>query len=187
MKKVLFIGGLGLAGFGLYRYFKYQVDKAMSYDYKIKSFKIVNVAGKDVTVAVEVEIINKSSFEVTINEYSMELFFKGIPFTKTSSKQKLVVSPNSSFTFKGQGVINLDDAKQAVIPFLSDVALQKPIDIQVTGYAKIIFLGVAYTVTFDKKTINYSMDLLKEYGVNKGWENLKTKFPQISSIFGFLN
>ena len=156
------------------------------YDYKIKSFKITNVAGKDVTVAVEVEITNKSSFEVIINEYNMQLFFKGIPFTKTSSNQKLVVSPNSSFSFKGTGVINLDDAKLAVIPFLSDVALQKPIDIEVTGYAKIIFLGVAYTVTFDKKKINYSMDLLKEYGVNKGWENLKTKFPQITSIFSFL-
>lgn len=186
MKKVLLIGGIGLAGFGLYRYFKYQVDKAMSYDYKIKSFKIINVAGKDVTVAVEVEITNKSSFEVIVNEYDMQLFFKGIPFTRTSSKQKIVVSPNSSFTFKGQGVINLDDAKQAVVPFLSDIALQKPIDIQVSGYAKIIFLGVAYTVNFNKQKINYSMDLLKEYGVNKGWENLKTKFPQITKIFSFL-
>ena len=186
MKKVLLIGGIGLAGFGLYRYFKYQVDRAMSYDYKIKSFKIINVAGKDVTVAVEVEITNKSSFEVIINEYDMELAFKGIPFTKTNSKEKLTISPNSSFVFKGQGVINLDEAKQAVVPFLSDVALQKPIDIEVTGYAKIIFLGVAYTVVFDKKKINYSMDLLKEYGVSKGWENLKTKFPQITSIFSFL-
>jgi LEA14-like dessication related protein len=187
MKKALLIGGIGLAGFGLYRYFKYQVDRAMSYDYKIKSFKIINVAGKNVTVAVEVEITNKSSFELIVNEYNMELFFKGIPFTKSISKEKLVISPNASFVFKGQGVINLDDAKQAVVPFLSDIAMQKPIDIQVSGYAKIIFLGIAYTVTFNKQNINYSMDLLKDFGINKGWENLKAKYPQIGSIFGFLN
>ena len=39
IKKVLIIGGVGLAGYGLYRYFKYQVDLAMKYDYNIKNFK----------------------------------------------------------------------------------------------------------------------------------------------------
>jgi hypothetical protein len=37
IKKALIIGGVGLAGFGLYRYLKYQVDLAMKYDYKIKN------------------------------------------------------------------------------------------------------------------------------------------------------
>ena len=40
MKKVLLFGGIGLAGFGFYRYFKYQVDMALNYDYKIKNFKV---------------------------------------------------------------------------------------------------------------------------------------------------
>ena len=44
MKKVLLFGGIGLAGFGLYRYFKYQVDMALNYDYKIKNFQILQFA-----------------------------------------------------------------------------------------------------------------------------------------------
>ena len=35
MKKVLLFGGIAIAGFGLYRYFKYQIDMALNYDYKL--------------------------------------------------------------------------------------------------------------------------------------------------------
>ena len=42
MKKGLIIGGIALAGFGFYRYFRYQLDMALNYDYKIKRFKIIN-------------------------------------------------------------------------------------------------------------------------------------------------
>ena len=40
MKKVLLFGGIAIAGFGLYRYFKYQIDLALNYDYKLKNFEI---------------------------------------------------------------------------------------------------------------------------------------------------
>lgn len=185
-KTLLLLAGFGLAGFGLYRYFKYQVDKAMNYDYKIKNFKIINVEGKDVTVEVQVEFINRSSFQIVVNSYDMQLFFKNIAFLHTTGTTPVTVVPEGSFIFKGQGIINLDDAKQAVLPFISDVAMQRPIDIQVTGFIHVTFLGINYTIEFDKQEINYSMDILKDYGINKGWENLKAKFPGITKIFSFL-
>ena len=187
MKKILFLGGLGLAGFGLYRYFKYQIGQALSYNYKIKSFKIVSVVGKDVTISVSVEVVNNSSFEVNVQGYDIQLFFKGIPFARATSEEAFLISPTSSFIFTGQGIVNMDDAKLAIVPFLSDVAAQKPIDVQVTGSINVIFLSIPYTVTFDKTNVNYSMDLLKDYGLSTSWQNFKTNHPQLSNIFSFLN
>lgn len=187
MKKILLIGGIGLAGFGFYRYFTYQINQAMNYDYKIKSFKIVDVQGKNITMAVSVEVVNKSSFEVSIKSYDIQLFFKGIPFAKSVSTQPLLITPNSSFIFTGQGAINTDDAKLAIIPFISDVANQKPIDIEVSGFIKVVFLGIPYTISFDRTKINYSMDLLKDYGLNQSWQKFKAKYPQVDKIFSFLN
>lgn len=187
MKKLLFIGGIGLAGFGLYRYFKYQVNQAMSYDYRIKSFRIVDVKGKDITISVSVDIVNKSSFEVFIQGYDIQLLFKGTPFARSTSETPLLISPNSSFTFTGQGIINVDDAKLAVVPFLSDVATQKPIDVQVSGFIKVVFLKIPYTISFDKTDVSYSANLLKDYGMDKSWEAFKIKHPQIMKIFSFLS
>ena len=50
MKKVLLIGGLGLAGFGFYRYFKYQVNQAVNYGYDIKNFKVLESDNESVKV-----------------------------------------------------------------------------------------------------------------------------------------
>ena len=69
MKKVLLFGGIGLAGFGLYRYFKYQVDMALNYDYKIKNFKVLGYDSDNINVSLELEITNNSSIEILDKEY----------------------------------------------------------------------------------------------------------------------
>ena len=40
-KSWLILGGVGVIGLALYRYFKYQVDLALQYDYNIKNFNIL--------------------------------------------------------------------------------------------------------------------------------------------------
>jgi hypothetical protein len=91
MKKTLLFGGLALAGFGVYRYFKYQVNMAMNYDYKVKDFKIDNIDGTNVTISLAVDIKNKSSFKVKVREYDLQLSFKGIPFANTRSNAEIEI------------------------------------------------------------------------------------------------
>jgi hypothetical protein len=73
IKKVLIIGGVGLAGYGLYRYFKYQVDLAMKYDYKIKNFKYLGISGNDIKVSATIQISNKSNFKLIVNSFDLNL------------------------------------------------------------------------------------------------------------------
>jgi hypothetical protein len=41
MKKVFLFGGLVLARFESYKYFKHQIELALSYQYALKEFKIL--------------------------------------------------------------------------------------------------------------------------------------------------
>ena len=182
MKKALLFAGIGLAGFGVYRYFKYQVDLALNYEYKIKDFKIDKVEGNNVTISTTVSIKNKSNFEITINEYDLSFYFKNILFANTKSKAPLKILPETTFELRAQGVIDFSKAKVSVIPFVQDVLNRKPIDIQISGFVKVIFLRIPTTISFDKETINYSTDLLKEYNLDKGFEKLKTKYPKLFSF-----
>ena len=76
MKKALLFGGIAIAGFGLYRYFKYQIDMALNYDYKLKDFKILGQSGDVMKVSATFEITNKSSFKVDVTGYDLQIFFK---------------------------------------------------------------------------------------------------------------
>ena len=82
MKKVLLLGGIGLAGFGLYRYFKYQIDLALNYDYRIKNFKILSYDNDKINAYIEMEVINKSNFQILIKEYDLKISYKGQNFAK---------------------------------------------------------------------------------------------------------
>lgn len=184
MKKVLLFGGLAIAGFGLYRYFKHQIDLALNYDYKLKDFKIIGQEGDLLKVSATFEISNKSSFTIDVTGYDLELFFKDIPFALTKSREKITIKPNSSFQIVGYGEINIKTAKIVILPFLKDILERKPIDISVSGIINITFLAIPTTLKFDKQKFNYSIDLIEDYKLGSAYEKLKLKYPKVFSLLG---
>jgi len=184
MKKGLIFGGIALAGLGFYRYFKYQVDMALNYDYKIKNFKVIKVGTTDVTAEIEVEITNNSAFQVQVYGYDLKLFFKGQNFANAVSNETFIVYPNNSFTLKTTGVINLTQAKLSVLPFVQDVLAKKPINVEVTGTVRVKFLGIDYTLKFDQQSFEYSADLLKDYNLSEKVSAFKKNNPKIAQFLG---
>jgi LEA14-like dessication related protein len=184
VKKALIIGGVGLAGYGLYRYFKYQVDLAMKYDYKIKNFKYLGINGNDVKVSATIQITNKSSFRLIVNSFDLDLYYEGKKFADVISTKPVTIEPNSSFDITGIGVINVNDIKVGLPQFLSDVLKQKPIEIEVIGQLKINFMNVNSTINFNREKFTYSTDLISEYGFGDKYSKLKQKYSNIFNFFG---
>jgi LEA14-like dessication related protein len=184
VKKALIIGGVGIAGYGLYRYFKYQVDLAMKYDYKIKNFKYLGINGNDVKVSATIQITNKSSFRLVVNSFDLDLYYEGKKFADVISTKPVTIEPNSSFDITGIGVINVNDIKVGLPQFLSDVLKQKPIEIEVLGQLKINFMNVNSTINFNREKFTYSTDLITEYGFGDKYSKLKQKYSNIFNFFG---
>jgi LEA14-like dessication related protein len=185
MKKVFLFGGLALAGFGLYRYFKYQIELALSYQYALKDFKILpQTQDGIINVSAVFSITNKSSFKVLVKDYDLQLFFKDAPFANTKSNQSITVQPNSTFEVTGFGEIDIEKSKVSIIPFVKDVLDRKPIDIAVSGKINIVFLGIPTSLTFEKEKFNYSVDLIADYNLGNAYEKLKAKYPKIFGMLG---
>jgi len=184
MKKVLLLGGIGLAGFGLYRYFKYQIDLALNYDYKIKNYKILSYDNEKINASIEIEVVNKSNFEILVNEYDLKISYKGKNFANAKKTTPFLVLPNNSFTLKTDGVINVKEAQVTILPFLADVLAKKPINFEVSGFIKVKFIGINYTLNFNNDTFQYSSDLLRDLGLSKKVGSFKQKNPQIAKFLG---
>jgi LEA14-like dessication related protein len=185
MKKVFLFGGIALAGFGLYRYFKYQIELALSYQYALKDFKILPQTKQGViNVSAVFSITNKSSFKVLVKDYDLVLFYKDVPFANTKSAQPITVQPNSTFEVIGLGEIDVQKSKVAIIPFAKDVLERKPIDIAVSGKINVVFLGIPTSLNFDKQKFNYSIDLIEDYKLGTAYEKIKAKYPRIFEFLG---
>jgi LEA14-like dessication related protein len=184
MKKLLLFGGIGLAGFGLYRYFKYQIDLALNYDYKIKNFKILSYDSDKINASLEIEVMNKSNFQILVNEYDLKISYKGKNFANAKKTTPFLVLPNNSFTLKTDGVINVKESSVAVLPFIQDVLAKKPINVEVTGFIKVKFIGIDYTLNFKNETFQYSSDLLRDLGLSKKVGSFKQKNPALAKFLG---
>ena len=91
---------------------------------------------------------------------------------------------NNSFTLKTDGVINVKQAKITILPFIQDVLGKKPINFEVTGYIKVKFVGIDYTLEFNNDTFQYSSDLLRDFGLSKKVGNFKEKNPRLAKFLG---
>ncbi len=92
--------------------------------------------------------------------------------------------PNNSFNLKTNGVINIQESKVAIIPFVKDVFAKNPINLEVDGFVKVKFLGINYTIKFDNETFQYSSDLLRDLGLSKKVGSFKEKNPAIAKLLG---
>lgn len=184
MKKILLFGGIGLFGFGFYRYFKYQVDLALNYDYKIKNFEVLGYNKDKINVSIDIEIKNNSSFEILVKEYDLNLFFKGKNFANTKVSIPFAVLPNTSFRLKTTGEINVVESKVAILPFIQDILARRPINVEVEGFIKVKFLGLNYTMKLNKEKFEYSADLLKDVGLSEKINKFKIKNASLSKFFG---
>jgi len=186
MKKVLLFSGIGLAGFGLYRYFKYQVSQALKYDYKIRNFKYTNVdlENNKIDVSLEILLTNNSSFQIIVKSYDLSFAFKGVTFANSKTNNSFVVMPNTSFTLKINGTIDLKKAELSVLPLINDILARNAINIDVSGNVKVNFIGLNSTISFNKQSFQYSADLLKEFNLAKPFEKFKEKNPKLASLLG---
>ena len=92
--------------------------------------------------------------------------------------------PNNSFNLKTKGVINIKQSQVAILPFVQDVLAKKPINVEVTGFVKVKFLGINYSLNFNNESFQYSADLLKDVGLSKQVNKFKENNQALAKFFG---
>jgi hypothetical protein len=115
MKKVLLLGGIALAGFGLFRYFKYQIDLALNYDYKIKNFKIVSYDSDKINANLEIEVENK---DISIELINLSVKSNSNEFTEQESANVNVNSIENEYVKVVENILRLKIMKNRIWIFI---------------------------------------------------------------------
>jgi hypothetical protein len=158
MKKALLIfGGLSLLGFGLYRYFKKQVDLLSQYDWKVSGLKVKQISLDNLSLVVTFLFTSKADIEAKVEKVYLELFLqnKSVGFI-TEEKPFIIPAKGSS-----QIPINISISPKLIIQDIVNLSLgiakEKDIIFSVVGKAYIKSGFVSTTLPIEYKTS------LKEY------------------------
>jgi hypothetical protein len=131
-KAILVFSGLGLLGFGLYRYFKTQADLLSKFTWKVSGFKIKKFSSKEISIDVIFLFTSIADLEVKVNKLYLDLYLqdKNVGFisqdtpiivpSRGSANIPLSISINPQYIFKNLIDVTLGIAKSKDIMFKMD-------------------------------------------------------------------
>lgn len=184
LKKVLLFGGLAGIGFSFFYYFKKQLALALDLNYKLKSFRLVELTPTQAKIKTQIEVRNKSNFNLKIDGYDLTFNFKNIPVARSASNVPIMVQADRNFILDADGTIDLKKVSQSILPFVNDVIKKRPIKLQLSGYINVNFLNINHKVNLDGKEVEYSSNLLAEIGLEDEYDKAINKLDEILGKVG---
>jgi hypothetical protein len=136
-KALLIIGGLGVLGFGLYKYFKTQADLLSKYEWKIAGINILKFSLTSLVLNLKIRFTSKADLEAKIEKIYLDLFLEG--------KNVGFITENRSFIIPAKGSSDVDLTvsinPQSVFKNITDIVLgvskNKDVKLGINGFAKI--------------------------------------------------
>lgn len=91
IRNIAIFGGLGIIGFGLYRYFKRQYDLLTDFEWKVISLNFEQVNPNLLKGKIVFRFTNKSDIEITISKFYMDLYLNNKYIGWIEDKSEFVI------------------------------------------------------------------------------------------------
>lgn len=88
---VAILAGLGVIGFGIYRYFKKQIDLITDFEWKVINLSFDTVSPNLLKGKVVFRFTNKSDIELTITKFYLDLYLNGEYIGWLEDKNEFVI------------------------------------------------------------------------------------------------
>jgi hypothetical protein len=172
MKKILFVLGLGGLGYAIYNYVNKQLYLAISWDYEISNFKPKQIYEDRITATLDLEILNKSSFALTVNSYDILVFYKDALIGETKSNDKLEILGDATFNIPIIGDIYYNTIVGSSSSLGTLILKKRPLAFDVKGVVDITFMGINRIIKVNKKELEATNDLSALLGLTKPIDKL---------------
>jgi LEA14-like dessication related protein len=167
MKKLLFIIGLGGIGYGLYYYFKKQLDLALNFDFKFKDVKANNIDKSGVNLALLISVQNKSSFAIEVIDYDIDVVYEGTIIGNAKSVGNFTVQGDSWFDVPVNAYIQFKGSEGILDDLGISLLKTKPVKVDFVGDMNVVFGSVSKEVVFNAKDVLLTNNLAETIGVDK--------------------
>jgi LEA14-like dessication related protein len=152
LKTVAILSGVALIGFGLYRFYKMQVDFLKNIEYKITSIKIKTMTKQLLSIDVSMRLFNYSNIDATVKEIFLDFYINGNKVGNIQESKDLIIKASGQtdvgFTFNVNPSLVLTNIANIVN---MSIAL-KDATVEAKGYVKLESGMLRSTLPFEYKT-----------------------------------
>lgn len=151
LKPTLIIGGLGIIGYALYRYYQKQLNFLKNIQYSLKGVKIINVAKESVTIEITQKIFNASNVEANVSEMFLDLYINEIKVGTIDESKDILLLPNKSTDVSYKLTFDPQLILKNVVNLVTLTIALKDMQIRAEGYVKVKSGFISTTIPFSYK------------------------------------
>jgi hypothetical protein len=138
MKKgLLYIGGISVLGYGIYKYFSTQAEILMNYDFKILGISIKKFKLDNISMDLKMRFISKSKIEAKVNSIYLDLFLEDKNVGYIKDVNSFIIPANGSSDITLFISINPQYLIKNITDIILGVGKSRDIKFKVDGYAEI--------------------------------------------------
>jgi hypothetical protein len=138
MKKALLIlGGLGVLGFGLYKYFTYQAKKLLDFEWAFSGIKVNRFSLSELNLVITIRFTSKADIEAKVEKLYLDLFLMGVRVGYISEDKPFILPARGSADIPLNISINPQVIFKNIIDVTSGIGKNKDVMFKFDGFANI--------------------------------------------------
>ena len=159
-KPILIVGGLGIIGYAIWRYYKKQIGFLQDITYEVTKVNVVSISKTKITLTVWAKIYNASNVDAVVKEMFLDFFINGVKVGNIMEQKDITIEPMQTSLINFNFSFDPSVIGKNIVDLISLSLKAKDIDFKLNGYVGVESGGLKATLPFGYE--NNLKNLLKK-------------------------
>lgn len=137
LKTIAVLGGLGIIGYALYRYYKIQAKFLEDITYKVLGVRVAKISASAITLDITARIYNASNVEAVVKEMYLDLLVNDVKVGNVNEIKDIPILPQKSSDISFSITFNPQLIKKNVVDLITFTIAAKDMKYDLRGYVKV--------------------------------------------------
>ncbi len=149
---IALVGGLGVIGFALYRYYKKQVSILEELQYQVVTFKPVELKPSRLSFDITVKVFNPSNIQVRITEMLLDVYLNGTPMGKVNENKAIDLNPGQTTLVTFNFAIDASSVGKNLVDLITKTIATRKLVVDLKGFIRARSAFISTSMPFDYQT-----------------------------------
>jgi len=166
-KALLIVGGLGVLGYGIYRYFKKQVDLLKNFSWSVVGFKIFKITATEMSFEVKFKLTSESDIQASVEKMYFDLYVNDTNVGFISETKSFVLPAHGSSVVPLTISINPQSILKNLLSLSVGIGKNKDFMLKMDGYANVRsgFVALTLPIKYETSFKQYLKDYFPSFGI----------------------
>jgi len=148
-KPLLVIGGIGIIGYALWKYYQKQVGFLQNITYQITRVNITSITKSKVTLAISAKIYNASNVQAVVKEMYLDFFINGVKVGNVTEIKDINIAPLQTSLVSFGFAFDPTVIGKNIVDLVSLSLKAKDVVFNLRGYVGVESSGIRATLPFE--------------------------------------